>query len=582
MGTQRSNSDYLKLHGSHMAAVSSVETRLPSPPDQFGNDFRGVLIGEKGSDSAVCPPVTVFGLSPPSSLPLSRTSTETGIGSAPSSHAESGNASLDRPRLISGLTKREEQDAVVLDQLEVDRILQQFIKHNDCKLVRSSTELYWLPHRGIDRQLRLVDAAEFLRRLEVLRDYRLPWAKLLVDCDESVQMSIDTPTSGCPKPWSDIRRMALAGLLERYPSDDMDGLLEGIRRHLYHGQHTNGQFTPVWKKAESAPHRSESAKTAHVKEEPASDHPGKTTTKIPARALANYTKARRTSTAPASTQKRKSPATSKGDTSVAMPPSKQVKISPKSGTTKRKAPEGLEDATSIAASPSKQVRVTQESSTGKRNKTRDGSTTRVISPSERFGITIKKFFAARSPDKDDFAHFKGAILPAGGPDANLPPVDDALLDLQTSLEKQRASGSLGDTSGLHDSEIRLCQLIDMPAAQYKCQKARSFVGLATWIEYNEQRRKSERAPPARMQAFNKTQLQQCCNVDVNKASRLWIAFKAWGWFGKEDMVKTVPRVLEETFPKEYRLGWVREMQKFEKEKVPAAEWSKCAEWDLDV
>jgi hypothetical protein len=350
----------------------------------------------------------------------------------------------------------------------------------------------------------------------------------------------------------------------------MDGLLEGIRRHLYNGQRTNGQFTPVWKSA------------AHVKEEPASDNPGKTTTKTPARAPANSNKRQRATTARASTQKRKSSQTSGSDTSVARPPNEQVRISPQPGATKRKAREALEDTTSVASPPEKQIRVTQESGTTKRNRTRDGSTTRVISPSERFGITIKKFFASRSPDKDDFAHFKGAIMPAGGPNADLPPLDDAQLDLQASPEKQSTGGSLGDTSDLHDSEIRLCQLIDMPAAQYKCQKARSFVGLAIWIEYNEQRRKSETVPPPRMQAFNKTQLQQCCNVDVNKASRLWIAFKAWGWFGNEDMVKTVPRVLEEAFPKEYRIGWLRQMQKFEKEKVPEAEWSKCAEWDLDI
>ncbi|EXJ60739.1 hypothetical protein A1O7_04892 [Cladophialophora yegresii CBS 114405] len=556
-----SNSGQPEPYHPPMATISYIKNRYPSPPDRHGNNFGIVLSEGKANDSALDRPIPVIVLSPPLSQPLSRSSTATDILAALSFHAEPSNANEDRPGLISGLTSGDGQKAVILNQFQVDRMLKEFVDHNDCELLRSPTELYWLPNRGIDKNLRLVDAAELLRRLEVLRDYRLPWAKSLVDCDESVHVSIDTPTSGCPKPWSDIRRMAFAGLLEQYRPEDMDGLLGGIKRHLYRGQPSKLQFQPVYKDAEPVHDQVEveRARAARPQKHPASDDAGKTIIKIPARAVAIFNK--------------KQPASEEEDAPGAPLPAR---------TTKRKAAQALQDDDSVASPPSKKARATAVESSGgtKRNKTRDGTTARAISASERYGIAIKKFFAARSPAKDDFAHFKGAIMPAGGPDANLPPLD-GLPDFQDLLDKR---GPLDETTDLHESEIRLCQLLDMPAAQYKCQKARSFVGLAMWIEYNEQRRQSEQpAPPARMQAFNKTQLQQCCNVDVNKASRLWVAFKAWGWLGgAEEMVKAVPKGLDEMFPRDYRLGWVREMQKFEREKVPRGEWSKCVDWDLGV
>ncbi|ETI24404.1 hypothetical protein G647_03773 [Cladophialophora carrionii CBS 160.54] len=582
MAAQQSISGHREPYEPPMAAISYIKNRYPSPPNRLGKNFGGLQSEGKANDSAVYPPVPILILSPPSSLPLSRSSTETNIEAAASSYAEPSNTNEDRPGLISGLTRNDEQRAVILNQFQVDRMLKEFVEHNDCELLRSPTELYWLPIRGIDKHLRLVDATELLRRLEVLRDYRLPWAKSLVDCDESVVVSIDTPTSGCPKPWSDIRRMAIAGLLEQYPPEDMAGLLGGIRRHLYRGQHSKLQYQPVWKDAQPVLEQTETTRPVRSKKEPASDNPGKITIKISARALAISDKKQRASTACSSSQNgTSSEATSEEDASVARPPEPRIGTTLESRATKRKASRALEDDVPVASPPQKQARVTGESSATKRHRTRDGSTTRVISPSERFGLAIKKFFAARSPAKDDFGHFKGAIMPAGGPDANLAPLDETTHpDFQASLDKQSPRGKLGDTADLHESEVRLCQLLDMPAAQYKCQKARSFVGLAMWIEYNEQRRQTEAAPPARMQAFNKTQLQQCCNVDVNKASRLWIAFKAWGWLGDEEMVKSVPSGLDQMFPREYRLGWVREMQKFEREKVPEADRSKCVDWDL--
>lgn len=66
------------------------------------------------------------------------------------------------------------------------------------------------------------------------------------------------------------------------------------------------------------------------------------------------------------------------------------------------------------------------------------------------------------------------------------------------------------------AEVRLAASLRLSCAQYICSKRRIF--LARFENLQNQK------------AFRKTDAQQACNIDVNKASKLWTAFDKVGWF----------------------------------------------------
>lgn len=75
-----------------------------------------------------------------------------------------------------------------------------------------------------------------------------------------------------------------------------------------------------------------------------------------------------------------------------------------------------------------------------------------------------------------------------------------------------------DRHMLHEAEITAASVLRLSCAMYLCSKRRIF--------------------EARLRAFNnkkefrKTDAQQACKIDVNKASKLWTAFERVGWFDK--------------------------------------------------
>lgn len=83
---------------------------------------------------------------------------------------------------------------------------------------------------------------------------------------------------------------------------------------------------------------------------------------------------------------------------------------------------------------------------------------------------------------------------------------------------------------LHPEELKLAANLRLDCATYLTSKRRIF----------ESRRECFlRSPP---KPFRKTDAQQACNIDVNKASKLWTAYDSVGWFDD----RWVP--LEERFP----------------------------------
>ncbi|TAQ88479.1 hypothetical protein B7494_g3188 [Chlorociboria aeruginascens] len=72
---------------------------------------------------------------------------------------------------------------------------------------------------------------------------------------------------------------------------------------------------------------------------------------------------------------------------------------------------------------------------------------------------------------------------------------------------------------LHPDEMHLASNLRLDCASYLTQKRRVFIGKIESLREG--------------QTFRKTQAQKACNIDVNKASRLWDSFNEAGWFRPE-------------------------------------------------
>ncbi|KAI9894865.1 MAG: hypothetical protein M1814_000085 [Vezdaea aestivalis] len=72
---------------------------------------------------------------------------------------------------------------------------------------------------------------------------------------------------------------------------------------------------------------------------------------------------------------------------------------------------------------------------------------------------------------------------------------------------------------LHDVEIRLASCLRLSCATYLCSKRRIFIGRVEALRIGKD--------------FRKTDAQQACKIDVNKASKLWSVFDKATWFQRE-------------------------------------------------
>ena len=72
---------------------------------------------------------------------------------------------------------------------------------------------------------------------------------------------------------------------------------------------------------------------------------------------------------------------------------------------------------------------------------------------------------------------------------------------------------------LHEAEVNLAATLRLSCATYLCSKRRIFEARLTALRIGKE--------------FRKTDAQQACKIDVNKASKLWTAYDKVGWFNPD-------------------------------------------------
>ena len=75
-----------------------------------------------------------------------------------------------------------------------------------------------------------------------------------------------------------------------------------------------------------------------------------------------------------------------------------------------------------------------------------------------------------------------------------------------------------DRHMLHEAEMTAASVLRLSCAMYLCSKRRIFEARLRAFKNKKE--------------FRKTDAQQACKIDVNKASKLWTAFERVGWFDK--------------------------------------------------
>lgn len=82
-----------------------------------------------------------------------------------------------------------------------------------------------------------------------------------------------------------------------------------------------------------------------------------------------------------------------------------------------------------------------------------------------------------------------------------------------------------DVHLLHEQEVTLAATLRLSAATYLCSKRRIFEARIQTLKRGKE--------------FRKTDAQQACKIDVNKASKLWTVFEKNGMFAKQHFQDTV-------------------------------------------
>ena len=76
-----------------------------------------------------------------------------------------------------------------------------------------------------------------------------------------------------------------------------------------------------------------------------------------------------------------------------------------------------------------------------------------------------------------------------------------------------------DRGMMHEAELNLASTLRLTCATYLCSKRRVFMARIEALKIGKE--------------FRKTDAQQACKIDVNKASKLWQSFEKVGWFNPD-------------------------------------------------
>ncbi|KAL8726630.1 MAG: hypothetical protein Q9166_006589 [cf. Caloplaca sp. 2 TL-2023] len=173
--------------------------------------------------------------------------------------------------------------------------------------------------------------------------------------------------------------------------------------------------------------------------------------------------------------------------------------------------------------PKKPIKVTPTSSPIQRVK-RTSKTTAKASPIARLmGYPVKRRSATpevrlqgtKRPEDIDYAKLKDYSPPL----STLPPNNPKSLKADWQSTNVLDLSNDPDRHMLHEAELNLAGTLRLSCATYLCSKRRIFQARLHALEIGKE--------------FRKTDAQQACKIDVNKASKIWTSYDKVGWFNQK-------------------------------------------------
>ncbi|KAF2840384.1 hypothetical protein M501DRAFT_1010507 [Patellaria atrata CBS 101060] len=123
----------------------------------------------------------------------------------------------------------------------------------------------------------------------------------------------------------------------------------------------------------------------------------------------------------------------------------------------------------------------------------------------------------RAPTNRDDVDYN-ALPDFSPPTSTLPKGNNKILKADWKGQMLDLSADL-DRHLLHEAEVTLAATLRLSCATYLCSKRRIFQARIEALKIGKE--------------FRKTDAQQACKIDVNKASKLWSAYEKVGWFRPE-------------------------------------------------
>jgi hypothetical protein len=456
----------------------------------------------------------------------------------------------------------EKRKVKIVSYGELDKLVEEIANGSEmnAKMLRSAgSSSIWLPDNHFADEFRLVTAGELLKRIKHFLSYRIPGAWTEQGLGAAYH------TLWCtPDPWGPAKRMAYVGILEECQSGTHD-VLPRIREVFYGGKpswlewdpsrtDTDPKIAPKAAKAR-APRKSPKSKPVN----PAPVEQPRTRRTAQAKKWNDAIP-----TGPATESLAKSEESEESEEWEQL--KKEVLIPlPAKGSRKRKR--ALADDAAEACKPAKKAAAKTKNTRQAREEGKEGKEGKPMAPIEAFARHIKGTLSARAQEKDHYQAFGDAILPDNSAD-----VDLVVPKIKNAVDPSKRLKDHGNATGLHPSEVALCKDLAITYDTYRCQKARFFLALAVFVEYNHQGLREGR-PDFKIWNVGKSQIQLVNNMDVNKLSDMFTAFETWGWV--EDMAQKDARTKKFTlsanylarFPKSHRLPLMAEVANWEAQKV---------------